>query len=193
MKLVCLDLSTTCTGFAVFEGTKLVRYGKLKPKVKGISGLKYPKGAYKRIINISDQVRDLVAQEDPDLIIIEEINKGISRISQKSLDALHFFVIDRLFLLGEEYVDLIKYMDTIDWRGTLGIRLDSQDKEYNKKARLHNKKLKNKDKKMRIIDAKDLAIRYVNKTLKLDFEYQDNDVVDAICLGLCYFNKGKKK
>lgn len=193
MKLLCLDLSTSCTGFAVFDAKqKLIRYGKIKAKVKGISALKYPKGAYKRIINISDQIKDLVAQEDPDLILIEEINKGISRISQKSLDALHFFVIDRINLLGEELIDIIKYMDTIDWRGILNIKLDEQDKAYNKGAREHNKKPKNKNNKLRIIDAKDLAIRHVNKRLKLDFEYEDNDVVDAICLGLAYFDKRGK-
>lgn len=204
MKLLCLDLSTSCTGYALFEDGKLKRYGIIKPKVKGISSLKYPEGAYHRIIDVSDRVRDLVAEIGPDEILIEEINRGINRIGQKSLDALHFFVIDRLFVLDPLEVKKIKYKDSNGkkgWRGDLGLKLDNQDKLYNKEAREFNKKnktaIKNGDKEeLPIIDWKDLSIRYCNKTYKMDLKVDnsgDADIADAVAMGSAFLKSKESK
>lgn len=197
MKILCLDLSTTCTGFAVFDDGKLIRYGKLTPKVKGLSAMKYPEGAYGRIIDLSNKIKDLVAAESPDKILIEEVNRGINRIAQKSLDALHFFVLDRILLVDPKTFKKIKYIDSNGkkgWRGALGLKLEDPDKEWNKKARDFNKSnskaIKKKEKKaLRVIDWKDLSIRYVNKKFKLDLTLDDNDIADAIAMGASHVGK----
>lgn len=80
------------------------------------------------------------------------------------------------------------------WRPTLAIKLDDQDKEYNKQARefntKHKKAIKSGDKiEKEIIGWKHLSIRYVNKRLKMNLEVDkdgDPDIADAICLGFAY-------
>lgn len=197
MKLLCLDLSTTCSGWAFYVGDKLKASGAIKPQVKGISKLRYPDAAYARIVDISDKIKNLVAEHEPDKILIEEVNRGINRIAQKSLDALHFFIIDRLMLLDSNLISKIAYIDSNGkrgWRPTLGLKLDDQDKEYNKQARDYNKKyakdIKKGEKSLKdIIDWKHLSIRHVNKRLKLKLDINnvgDADIADAICLGLAF-------
>jgi hypothetical protein len=197
VKILCLDLSTTSSGFAVFNDGKLIRYGRITPTVKGLSKFKYPEAAYARIIDLSNKIKDLMSEEGPDKVLIEEVNRGINRIAQKSLDALHFFVLDRLLLVDPKIFKKIKYIDSngkSGWRGKLGLKLEDSDKEWNKKARefnkLHASGIKKKTKKkLGVIDYKDLAIRYVNKTFKLDLDVTnagDEDIADAIALGASY-------
>jgi len=190
LKLLALDLSTKSTGYAIFDlkTKKLLEYGNIKPKsFKGISKFKYPAAAYYRIVSIADQVNDLVLEVEPSEIIIEEINRGISRLGQKSLDALHFFVLDYLNVIDSKWLEKVKYKDSngkTGWRGDLGLKLSKEDKEHNKKAK------KNKAKK---VDWKKLAERYVNAKFNTKFDVwkntSDADVVDAICIGLSYFSK----
>lgn len=197
---LALDLSTTSTGFAVFEGKKLIDHGVIKPSYKGLYKLKYPEGAYRRIVSISEQVCTLIMGMNPDHIVIEEVNRGINRIAQKSLDALHFFVIDRIMSIDEEFMNKSSYMDSNGakgWRGKLGIRLSKEDKEANKKARAYNKRHKKdikagvKEEKP-IVDWKVLAQRYVNKKFKTKYNVikvkSHADVVDAIALGWAYLS-----
>lgn len=169
----------------------------LKPKVKGISALKYPEGAYHKMIDMADKVKDLVAAHDPDIILIEEVNRGINRIGQKSLDALHFFVLDRLALIDKALLKKVRYMDSNGrkgWRPTLNIKLDEQDKAYNKLAREFNVKNKKAIKageksEKEIIGWKHLSVRYVNKRLKMELDVNkdgDPDIADAICLGFAH-------
>ena len=194
MVVLALDLSTTSTGYAVFKGTKLVTHGLIKPKVKGISKMKYPQGVYNKIVNISQQVKDLVAEVEPDMIVIEEINRGVNRISQKSLDALHFFVMDYVKMVDEDLFNKLTYIDSDGakgWRNILGLKLSAEDKEDNKLAREHNKI--NKMDQVPIITKKDLAQRFVNSKYKLDLDVQinktDSDICDAIALGDAFINK----
>lgn len=200
MITLCLDLSTNSTGWAIFEDGKLKEYGALKPKVKGISAMKYPEGAYNRIIDISDKVKDLVADKNPDKIVIEEVNRGINRIAQKSLDALHFFVLDRLLLVDPMVFKKLAYCDSNGkkgWRGKLDLKLDEQDKEWNRNAREFNKKnsadiKKGLKKSLDIIDWKDLSLRYVNKKFKLNLDKDEAghvDIADAIAMGASLFHK----
>ena len=190
MKLLTLDLSTNSTGYAVFEvgSKKLLSYGVIKPKVPGLSKLKYPAAALVKIKEISTRVKDLVAAESPDYIVIEEVNRGINRIAQKSLDALHFFVLDYLCLIDKAWVQRVKYMDSngkTGWRGVLGIKLSDQDKFFNKESRSAGKKAQ--------VDWKVLAQRYVNSKYKLKFDVkaktEEADIVDAIALGTAFLIK----
>ena len=110
MLVLSLDLSTSCTGFAFFKDEKLTQHGHIKPKVKGISKLTYPEGALRKMHSLSEQVYEMVIQNKPDLIVIEEINRGKNRLGQKVLDGLHFIILDALDELG--YLPRTHYIDS---------------------------------------------------------------------------------
>jgi hypothetical protein len=138
-------------------------------------------------------LKDLIAEHSPDVIVIEEVNRGINRIAQKSLDALHFFVLDYLCLLSTDWLDKIVYVDSNGakgWRGALGLRLSEEDKKFNKDIRNKNKKSKLK---YAPIDWKVLSQRFVNDKFKLKFDVVNNtsdaDICDAIALGVAFLEK----
>jgi len=182
-----IDLATVSTGWAVFKGKKLEAYGQLAPTIEGISKMKYPEKALHRIVAMAAAVRDLVAEHNPDELVIEEVNRGVSRISQKSLDAVHFFVLEYLKILHPDWPKEVKYMDSNGkkgWRGALKLYLSAEDKKQNAVIRKENKKSKVKRK---VINAKTLSIRYVNKKYKLQLNEDvkgDPDKADAICVGI---------
>ena len=194
--MLCLDLSTTSTGCAIFTKGLFNKSWLIVPMsddIPRLSTMKYPEGAYRRIVFVADQVAKWVEEEKPDIILIEEINRGINRIAQKSLDALHFFVIDYLIKKDPNVLSKIVYMDSNGakgWRGVLGLKLSEKDKEYNKKTRESNKRSKLKHP---IVDWKVLAQQYVNKTFNFDFDVWENpedaDICDAIALGCAYLIK----
>lgn len=192
MKLLALDLSTNASGWAYFESNKLKSYGLIKPSVKGISKMKYPEAPLMKSISMVEQVLELISQKSPDLILIEEVNRGINRIAQKSLDGLHFLLLKELRAWGKGSLEKVAYMDSNGrkgWRPKLGIGLSESDKEENKKIRKENKKLK-KGKKA-VITWKTLSVRHVNLLFSLGLSKAndpktDGDIADAICLGLAY-------
>jgi len=194
--IMTLDLSTKSTGWAVFQknNSDLIAYGVIKPaKIPGISKMVYPESSFERIMSMSDQLKDLVSEHDPDELWIEEVNRGVNRISQKSLDALHFFVLDRLKLIDPTWVRHVNYIDSNGrngWRGKLGLRLSLEDKAHNKIIRAKNKK---NPLKLRVIDWKTLAARYANEYFGLELDVNarttDADIADAICIGLAVLKK----
>ena len=95
MIIMSLDLSTSNSGYAVFDSKKqkLIKSGQVRPRIRGLSKMRYPENAFHKCLSVAAQLGDLVEEIKPDLIVIEEVNRGINRIAQKSLDALHFFVI----------------------------------------------------------------------------------------------------
>ncbi len=199
--LLSLDLSTSCTGFAVFDldSKKLLRSGRLKPKVPGIHKLKYPKAALLTIVDMTLQVGNLVADVKPQHLVIEEVNRGINRIGQKSLDAVHFFVLHHLLKTFPDLLDNMTYVDSNGkkgWRKLLGLQLSDKDKQVNAEIRLYNRRVK-KSQKAPLIDYKVLAQRWVNATFKTTFNVWetvgDNDEVDAIALGAAYLGYGNAK
>lgn len=199
-KILCLDLSTTSTGWALFQNGILQDQNIIKPKIlfKGQSKLKYPANVYYRIKSISSQVKVLYYKLQPDFIYIEEINRGINRIAQKSLDALHFLVLLEIASsLKDElgFFNKIKYIDSNGrdgWRTRLKMRLSQDDKKANKIARAFNKKnirkiKTGKIKKKSIVDWKTLSIQMANNIYGLELKQDrsgDNDIADAICMGI---------
>jgi len=186
--LLSLDLSTNSTGWAIFDikSKRLLKYGVIKPKVPGISKMQYPEAALYKILDISIMVGDLIDTFQPDIIIVEEINRGINRISQKSLDALHFFVFDQIRIRSQELLKSLILVDSNGakgWRNALGLKLSEEDKEYNKEARKYNK---NNKLKKPLIDWKVLAQWYVNDRYNTSFDVventSDSDVCDAIAM-----------
>jgi hypothetical protein len=193
--LLALDLSTTCTGYAVFdrENRTLKDYGKIIPeKIQRSKSLKSYATALIKMRSISDQIVELIQEVNPKIIVIEEICKGSSRLGQKTLDGLHYVVLDKLLL---EDLKRVTYMDVIDWRGRLGIRLSEQDKLQNKFNRKNNKLAGKRGTKLPIWTYKHKAQQWVNRKFKLNFDViknpTDADICDAICVGYAYLESVK--
>jgi len=188
--ILSLDLSTTCTGWAILDikSGKLLTYGTIKPKVKNISKLKYPIQQLLKMRSISSQIIDIIEQNNNiSYIVIEEINRHKSRLSGKVLDGLHFILLDRF---SESDLSKVRYIDSdglSGWRTLLKLRLTEADKLNNKESRAINSKLKKGSRKIPIIGQKHLAARYVNRVyglnLNVDSNRFDADVADAIGLG----------
>ena len=203
-KMLCLDLSTTCTGFAVFclETKKLLDYGFIKPNKKGMSKLSYPIKQLRVMQDLATQIIHLVYKIDGfsmdgsknhlKMILIEEVNLHKSRMTGKTLDGLHWILLQRLAGdRDEKYEERVRYRDSdgdAGWRTRLGLKLSDMDKKVNAVHNKINKKKKKGTSDLVIINKKHLAARYVNSSLGLGFDVDqnpnDNDIVDAIGLGL---------
>lgn len=186
-KVLALDLSTTCTGWAFFEGEELVGHDYIKPKVKNVSKMAYPKQQLRKIENICEEIIDLIDSCNPDEIVIEEVNRHKNRKAGKTLDGLHFILFS---YFNDEQLDNLYFIDSdgaTGWRTRLNLRLSQQDKELNKERKKLNSKIGKGQKKIPIINKKHLAQRWVNKTYLLDFDVDrsswESDVCDAIGLG----------
>lgn len=188
--LLSLDLSTTCTGWSVFDidNHKLITYGTLKPSTKGLSKMVYPKQQLTKMIDLSFKIRNLIENYKPTHIVIEEIAGSKQRIGQKVLDGLHWIVLMHI----QEYIDIIAYYDVTGhdgWRTNLNLKLTESDKLANKEAKKMNKDLA-PESRLPVYDAKDLACRYANETFNLTLDPQvnqyDADVGDSVSMGSAY-------
>ena len=202
MKVLSLDLSTTATGWATFEDKKLLDYGVIKPKVPGLTKMTYPEGALRKCLSIAEQIHELWLQEKPNIIIIEEINRGKNRLGQKTLDGLHFIVLDALDELGA--INQIYFIDSdgaTGWRSKSKLNLTHSEKQkaYNKRTKLQNKKIKAENKKRprgskialeKEISRKTLACEKANKLFRLQLDdwerTTDGDIADAILVGYAF-------
>ena len=189
--LLSLDLSTTCTGFSIFdvESGSLVRYGSIKPSTKGgVAKMIYPKQQLTKMVDIANQLLTLIEGVKPTHIVIEEIAGSKNRLGQKTLDGLHFVVA----LVLEEYLSIVKYYDVsgaVGWRKHLEIRLSDADKAANKEARTLNKRLA-RAQQLPITSWKHLSCRYANQKFGTAFDFEqretDADMADSICMGYAF-------
>lgn len=186
--LLSLDLSTTCTGWSIFdmETKALVTYGILKPSQKGLSKLIYPKQQLTKMIDLSFQIRSLIENYKPSHIVVEEIAGSKQRLGQKVLDGLHWIFL----YINPEIVDIVSYYDVTGengWRTHLSLRLTDADKLANKEAKKINPTLGRGVSKMPVYDAKDLSARYANRTFGLSLDPQasqfDSDIADSVSMG----------
>lgn len=195
-KLISIDLSGSCTGWCVFDldTKKLEKWGIVEPIMpKGYTTFKYPKKAFMSLTSMANQVADLVHKLNPDIILIEEVNRGISRIGQKVLCGAHWFLIQAMYEKDSSSMDRIRYLDSNGregWRPLLGLRLSKADKDQNKKIRAEAKKKKVKN--PNVVDWKLLAERWVNAKYGTNFNVQevdgDADICDAIACGDAFVN-----
>ena len=211
MKVLALDVSTK-TGWAVFEppagtaewvgkgvkietsasGWGLKKYGLIKnPKKVQEYGV-YPWSYLNACSAMAQQLLKLANEEKPDAIVIEETNGSKARYTQKVLEMLHCCLLDRLavYMTGTP----VYYVNSSEWRKTLGLVLSKEDKKANKKLKVAKKLSAATGKKLNrtelgirgIVNKKHIAIRYVNDTYCKNFLVKDNDICDAICLGTAY-------
>lgn len=186
--LLSLDMSTTCTGWSLFNivDKTLVTYGLIKPSTKGgIAKMTYPKQQLKKMLDIGNQLLALIQLYNPQTIVIEEIAGSKNRLGQKTLDGLHFIVA----MIIEPFLDRVRYYDVtgaVGWRKHLDLRLSDADKLANTEARKLNKKLASSQ-QLPIVTPKHLACRHANRHfgLVLDCEERttDGDLADSISMG----------
>lgn len=186
--LLSLDMSTTCTGWSLFDikTKKLITYGTLKPSSKGISSMKYPLQQLTKMIDLSLKIRSLIENYKPYHIVIEEIAGSKQRLGQKVLDGLHWIMLH----YNQEYISIISYYDVTGehgWRTHLGLKLTDADKLANKEAKKINPKLGRGVTKMSIYGPKDLAARHANSKYGLSLDPQmnqyDADIADSVSMG----------
>lgn len=189
-KLLTIDLSTTCTGWSLWDMDEklLLDFGAIKPNKKGLTKLVYPKKQLAIMRSLAEKLEVLVRSKEPQMIAIEEVNRHKSRMSGKTLDGAHWIFLDRL---EKEKLAIVRYFDSdgnIGWRTKLGLRLTENDKRLNLERKRINKKKIRGTSDLPIITKKHLAERFVNQALGLHFEVDkndtDNDVVDALGLAL---------
>jgi Holliday junction resolvasome RuvABC endonuclease subunit len=239
LRLLCLDLSTN-SGWALLVDEKLSIYGNIRHKVEGDhESLNYPMNYIDMACAVAWDVYQLAIKHNPDFIIIEETNKGKNRYSQKQLEFIHFAVNARLN--HENFKEVVKYIDTSEWRKLLGLSLDKEQRQSNNEVKrqrgevkrelenqydrdhtqvysiacAHIKKLERRraikaymlerekwvKEKLRPfrskidgkvagkIGVKNLSVDFVNEMFSLKLKKKDNDIADAICLGVAYQKK----
>lgn len=185
--LLSIDLSTNCTGWAVFDLNKktLIQYGAIKGK--NIKNKCKIKSLLLRLICMADLVRELIELNKPSLIVIEEITGSKNRLTQKTLDMMHGILLFRIM----DYLDLVYYYDVTGangWRNHLNLRLSDEDKDWNKEAKELNKSL-SKD-KIPVRGPKHISARYANFKYQLNLDVDQNktdgDIADAVSMGSAF-------
>lgn len=134
----------------------------------------------------TDLIFNKVKEIKPDRIVVEQTNKGRDRWRQKLIEWIHQSLMTKLAL--DDYN--ITYIDTIEWRRLLDLKLSAQNRKDNKLIREYNRNKKpDEEGAVGIVDEKDLAINFVEKTLGYKLKKKENDIADAICIGLAYLKK----
>lgn len=164
---------------------------------KPVSGFgEFPFNYFLSAESIADRVFDLFKVKHNtkpiDSIVIEEINRPgrfTSRYSQKILDSIHCLLLRLLF--QEAKTVMVFYINTSDWRKTVGANLTKADKALNIKIG----KIKKKGDKKALkalgvrgkVTKKHVAVRFVNQAFGLELKAKDDDIADAISQGCAYF------
>lgn len=191
MVILALDISTSA-GYAVLSDGVLVCAGTIKSKKKIDEYDKYPYSYMKMSHYMAEAMYKKVLSSEPDVIVIEETNKGKNRYTQKALEFMHLSILN--LIAQSKYADRVKYINTSDWRRTVGAQLTQDEKKQNttlSKAKTKAKKngvaLDKKELGIRgKVTKKHVAIRVANAEFNLSLRPKDDDIADAICMALAY-------
>lgn len=191
MVVLALDISTSA-GYAVLRDGVLVCAGTIKSKKKIDEYGTYPYSYTKMAEYMAQAMYKKVLATDPDVVVIEETNKGKNRYTQKALEFMHLSILT--LLAQDKYMDRVKYVNTSDWRRMVGAQLNVDEKKQNtllSKAKTKAKKngvaLDKKELGIRgKITKKHVAIRVANAEFNLELRPKDDDIADAICMALAY-------
>ena len=120
--ILSLDASTTCIGWAVFEGDILLKYGRIIPTEKGLDWRD-------RVHNLLPQLEELILEYKPTEIYQEDVPMGGAGgamiIAQLNYLQGVLSVIERLY-------SNIQYVNVGTWRKNIGIN-SGQDQRRNAK------------------------------------------------------------
>lgn len=193
MRILCLDISTHA-GYAVFDDGQLAFYGIVKNLDVVDKFGTYPSNYWLAASNIAQQLAELVKNYNPDVIVVEETNLGKQRYTQKLLEFIHCHFL--AFTRAMNVVDKITYISSSAWRKTIGVSLSKEDKKNNSKVYRAKKVAKETGVSVHAakkalgvkgkVNKKHVAVRFVNEKFGLSLKVKDNDIADAICLGVAY-------
>lgn len=181
-RILSLDASTK-TGWALFVDGNLTKSGALpQVKVQDFNVNKDPQLAASYPYNIVDgagavvlQIKELVKQEQPDMVVVENTNKGRNRHTQRLLEFIHLKLL--MALRSDLLVPMI-YMDTSRWRSLVQLWLSKDDRKNNRDVSAGKKRGR--------VNKKHLAVRMVNDLYGKKLKLKDNDEADAILMGRAF-------
>lgn len=202
-RVLSLDISTK-TGWAFMisssEGLNLESYGK-------INQISEPEGQYP--VNYVDwahmcfnKILELINTYKPEVLVIEETVAGSKSVfSQKILEWIHYLVAK----YQKENTIKAVYFLTGQWRVITGCQMTNEEKKKNKEVRDFKKKSEkqtgvkttvayDKDgKRIGLVNRKHVNVRRANeefgKFLKEPLRKKDEDLADALLLGLAYHSR----
>ena len=132
MRLMGLDLSTK-TGWSIVDDGKLICFGTVVEKPDGNnSHPSYPHNYIECAKTIARRVATLVRCNLPEMVIIEETNKGKNRFSQKLLEFIHYAINESLREF--DWLD-VSYIDTSAWRKAVAVDFNDDEMESKKDLR----------------------------------------------------------
>lgn len=117
--LIALDESTTCTGYAVFNDSELIKHGLFALKSKDV---------LERVSYIMEEIEKLIKTYKPDNMVIEDVQITMNAATAKSLLGLQFMIevyAHRNNISCETY-------RTTKWRKILGL---SNSRTLDRKAK----------------------------------------------------------
>lgn len=180
-RLLSLDVSTK-TGWSRFVDANYETSGAL-PQVKFLDfnvnkdpqlSPHYPYNIVDGAAEVVRQIEALIDQEHPDVVVVENTNKGKNRHTQRLLEFIH---LELLKMLRRRALPMV-YLDSSEWRRLVGMRLSSEQKKNNRDVSAGKKRGR--------IGKKHLAVNMANEKYGLKLLVKDNDQADAILLGLAY-------
>ncbi len=167
MRLLSLDLSTSCSGWAIFDDGKLVEYGSVSEKsYKGKSKQRYPARTGRVSKMMCEDLLEIIIKMNPDKIVIEEAAaNGIAGVkSIKSLCMIHGAMLLLILQSNLTVYDSISFLSPREWRGAVGLKKNG--------------------------DWKQSSVNLTNKLFGLNLTLTENDISDSILLGLGFLKLG---
>lgn len=169
-KILSLDASTSSTGWAIFEGEKLTKYGVLKPTM-----------SLDWTIRIKDEfafLDELIKNTQVDKIVAECPPAKDGKLIMQKLGAIQGMIL----ALGANNAVENEFMTPTQWRSRLGNIFDGTRKGTGRP------------------ELKKKAIAVANETFGLELKYvehhpskNEDDIAEAILIGWAYIHPTERK
>lgn len=177
MKIVTLDLNTKFIAFGYFIDNELIEYGKVF----------FDGQADSKIGSVAEKIVDKFEGYQIDLVVYESSYLANSPKVAIEISKVIGSLIGGFYILGfRKFIGI----PPITWQTGIGVGRTSTKAMVELKARYPDKSItwiKNKDRANR----KQLIIDVVNKRYDLTLTYDDNDIADAIAIGIHVIEKLK--
>jgi Holliday junction resolvasome RuvABC endonuclease subunit len=120
-KILGLDLSSKCTGWAVFDGGKLVEYGTIEIDSKNSWSF--------RLSVFGEELERLIDKYSPDRVVIEDIYRGPSAITFKVLAFFHgvaYKTVNDLLYIEPDLLGVMATRSAIATEAGIAVRTKEQ-------------------------------------------------------------------
>lgn len=164
-----IDSSKHKTGLAILKDEKII-YEKLVTFPKDMSV-----GEHLNLIR--NNVKWFISRFKPEEVIVEDLNI-VHMSAARHMFLYHGVIKEVVWFTTKQDAT---YVVNSEWRKPLGIKNPSKDEKIQKAYQIGTKR--NGSPKLQEWDVKCVTIEYINKRLGTKYEYDDNDLADAV--GLC--------